>query len=324
MTLNENSYFTKQVFLYSFHFPSKKYISYEDAQKNISLIFVNSHTSQGNIRPNVPGIVEVGGIQIKSTPSSLPVLLQEFMDGAKEGVVFFSLGSNAKSSYLPRTKIDILLKVFSKLKQRVIMKWETDEFDGKSNNVFTGKWLPQDDILAHPKIKLFISHCGLGSVVESKYHGVPIVGMPIFADQMINVDLIVKEGWGLKVNFGSLDEDNLFSTIQEVLRNPKYSEKVKKLSDLYRDRPMNAKETAIYWVEYLIKHKGAPHLRYSGADLNFLQYNSLDIITFITFSIVAVLTISIKIVYFLVSLLLRNKKPTIVPKKIKEQENEIN
>lgn len=65
--------FIQTIFLfYSFHFPSKKYISYDEAHKNISLIFVNSHTSQGNIRPNVPGIVEVGGIQIKSTPSPLP------------------------------------------------------------------------------------------------------------------------------------------------------------------------------------------------------------------------------------------------------------
>lgn len=241
------------------------------------------------------------------------------MDGAEDGVVLFSLGSNAKSSYLPRAKIDILLKVYSKLKQRVIMKWESDELHGKSNNVFIGKWLPQDDILAHPKMKLFISHCGLGSVVESKYHGVPIVGMPIFADQMINVNLIVKEGWGMKVDLGSLDEDNLFSTIQEVLRNPKYTKKVKYLSDLYRDRPMSAKETAIYWVEYVIKHKGAPHLRYSGADLNFLQYNSLDIIAFITFVIVAVLTISIKIVYFLISFMLRNKKHSTVPKKLNKK-----
>ena len=65
-------YCFKQLFFYSFHFPSKKYVSYDDAHKNISLIFVNSHSSQGNIRPNVPGIVEVSGIQIKSTPSPLP------------------------------------------------------------------------------------------------------------------------------------------------------------------------------------------------------------------------------------------------------------
>lgn len=40
--------------------------------KNLSIILVNSHISQGNIRPNVPAIIEIGGIQVKSTPAPLP------------------------------------------------------------------------------------------------------------------------------------------------------------------------------------------------------------------------------------------------------------
>lgn len=44
---------------------------------------------------------------------------------------------------------------------------------------------------------------------------------------------------------------------------------------------MNARETASYWVEYVIRHRGAPHLRYPGADLNFWQYNSIDVVVFL-------------------------------------------
>lgn len=47
-------------------------MSFSNAVKNLSLILVNSHLSQGNVRPNVPGIIEIGGIQVKSTPSPLP------------------------------------------------------------------------------------------------------------------------------------------------------------------------------------------------------------------------------------------------------------
>lgn len=39
---------------------------------------------------------------------------------------------------------------------------------------------------------------------------------------------------------------------------------------------MSALETAVFWVEYVIRHKGAPHMHYPGANLNFLQKNSLD------------------------------------------------
>ena len=179
------------------------------------------------------------------------------------------------------------------------MKWEADVLDGKPDNVLIGKWLPQDDILAHPNVKLFISHCGLGGVVESKCHGVPIVGMPLFGDQMGNLDAILAEGWAVKVDFATITEDNLMTAIQEVLQNPKYTNKVKYLADLYLDRPMNAKDTAIYWVEYVIKHKGAPHLRYAGADLNFLQYNSIDVIAFLIIVIYVVCLLISKVFKFL-------------------------
>lgn len=39
------------------------------------------------------------------------------------------------------------MSVFSKLKQRVIVKWDTEEINYKPKNVLIKKWLPQDDIL---------------------------------------------------------------------------------------------------------------------------------------------------------------------------------
>ncbi|CAO1423867.1 unnamed protein product [Diamesa serratosioi] len=293
--------------LYDANFPADKYMSHSNAVKNLSLILVNSHVSQGNVRPNVPAVIEIGGIQVKSTPSPLPDNIQKWLDESTNGVVFFSLGSNAKSTYLSKEQLAILLNVFSKLKQRVIMKWEADVLDGKPDNVLIGKWLPQDDILAHPNVKLFISHCGLGGVVESQSHGVPIVGMPLFGDQMGNLDAILAEGWAVKVDFATITEDNLMTAVQEVLQNPKYTNKVKYLADLYLDRPMSAKDTAIYWVEYVIKHKGAKHLRYAGADLNFLQYNSIDVIAFLIILIYVVCVLIAKFFKFLYRRLFKRK-----------------
>lgn len=55
------------------------------------------------------------------------------------------------------------------------------------------------------------------------------------------------------------------------------------LSNAYRDRPMLPQKALVYWTEYVIRHKGAPHLRTIGADLPFYQYHSLDVIIFILF-----------------------------------------
>jgi glucuronosyltransferase len=53
-------------------------------------------------------------------------------------------------------------------------------------------------------VKLFITHGGLGSVVEAKFHGVPIIGIPFFGDQMANVAAAVEGGWALNVDFAMI------------------------------------------------------------------------------------------------------------------------
>jgi glucuronosyltransferase len=60
-----------------------------------------------------------------------------------------------------------------------------------------------------------------------------------------------------------------------------YTESVQAIATLYRDRPMSAIDTATYWVEYVIRHKGAKHMRFAGVDLNIFEHNSMDVIAFI-------------------------------------------
>jgi glucuronosyltransferase len=57
------------------------------------------------------------------------------------------MGSRFKSSEMPEAAIDAFMEAFSKVKQRVLWKWEMDSLPGKPNNVIVGKWLPQADIL---------------------------------------------------------------------------------------------------------------------------------------------------------------------------------
>lgn len=187
------------------------------------------------------------------------------------------------------------------------MKWDSETLENKPENVMIGKWLPQDDILAHKNIKLFISHCGLGGTVESKYHGVPIVAIPIFGDQEGNAETIVNEGWAVKVDFATLNEKSLSDGITKVLGDSKYSETVQRISKLFRDRPMNARETAVYWVEYVIRHRGAPHLQYPGVHLNFWQTNSLDVIAFLTAALYLVYKLVVFFGKFILSKLCKSR-----------------
>ena len=69
------------------------------------------------------------------------------MAGAGDaGVVYFSLGSLTRGTFLPKHYLDILLEAFGRLRQRVLWKFE-GELEGAPDNVRSRAWLPQQDIL---------------------------------------------------------------------------------------------------------------------------------------------------------------------------------
>jgi glucuronosyltransferase len=51
---------------------------------------------------------------------------------------------------------------------------------------------------------------------------------------------------------------------------------------------MSAMDTAIFWMEYVIRHKGAPHLRPAILDLAWYQYLLLDVLAVILLFVIAV------------------------------------
>lgn len=64
-------YFVMQP-LYIEHFPPDNYPSYDEAKRNVSLVFINSHFSQGTPSALVPGFIEYSGMHIKRQPDPLP------------------------------------------------------------------------------------------------------------------------------------------------------------------------------------------------------------------------------------------------------------
>ena len=117
-----------------------------DIMYNVSLIFLNSHVSFKSPLPHMPNMIEIGGFHVKEA-QKLPKDLQEFMDDAKDGVVLFSMGSNARTADLPIEKRESILKAFAKLKAKVLWKWENESLPGLPKNVRQQKWIPQQSVL---------------------------------------------------------------------------------------------------------------------------------------------------------------------------------
>lgn len=57
-----------------------------------------------------------------------------------------------------------------------------------------------------------------------------------------------------------------------------YKSHMRRLSSVHRDRPATPLDTAVFWVEFVMRHRGAKHLRLASRDLTWLQYHSVDVI----------------------------------------------
>lgn len=285
---------------YDQYFPARLgYPAYKEAKRNISLVFVRTHFLQNGPLLSFPSVREVNGLQIPRTVSALPLDLQEWFDASDTNVIYMSFGSLANCTKLSADKRDAFLAAFKQLSgERVLWKWEGDELPNQPSNVRISKWLPQSDVLAHPKVKLFISHCGLGGISEARYHGVPVLAIPLFGDQFDNSERIVAEGWAKEMRLLAVTQETFQRVLTEMLTNKTYEEKAKLASESYRDRPMHPADEALYWVGYVLRHSGVRHMQNQAVDLNWFQYHSLDVFGFL----ICVCLISCKVIRWTVKL----------------------
>lgn len=73
---------------------------------------------------------------------------RNYLDAAKDGVLYFSLGSNVHSKDLPVETKRMLLETFEALPFKVLWKFEDDSLKGLPKNVKIAKWIPQQDVLS--------------------------------------------------------------------------------------------------------------------------------------------------------------------------------
>ena len=72
--------------------------------------------------------------------------------------------------------------------------------------------------------------------MQAAYHGVPIVGLPLWGEQPDNVARAVEKGFGLRVSIDDTQNlaRTLHSALQRVLSNPSFATNAAKVSNLIR------------------------------------------------------------------------------------------
>ncbi|XP_033863507.1 UDP-glucuronosyltransferase 2B31-like [Acipenser ruthenus] len=227
-------------------------------------------------RPTMPNIVYIGGFQCKPA-KPLPQDLEEFMESSGEnGVVVMSLGTLVNG--LPSELTDKIAYAFSQLPQKVIWRHLGERPSSLGNNTLLVKWLPQNDLLGHPKTRAFVAHGGTNGVYEAIYHGVPIVGLPLLFDQFDNLLRMQVRGAAKVLEVTTLGSKDFLQALKEVLEEPSYQMNMNRLSSLQRDQPVKPMDSALFWIEYVMRNKGAAHLRTESYRMPWYAYYCVDVI----------------------------------------------
>ncbi|XP_061664316.1 UDP glucuronosyltransferase 5 family, polypeptide G1 [Syngnathoides biaculeatus] len=226
-------------------------------------------------RPTVPNVVYVGGFQCEEA-RALPADLEAFVQSSGEhGVVLMSLGTLV--SALPRDVTEAVAAAFARLPQKVIWRMKGPRPSSLGNNTLLVDWLPQRDLLGHPKTRAFVAHGGTNGVYEAIYHGVPVLGLPLLFDQFDNLVRLKARGAARVAEVDSLTVEGFLEALRDILENPTYRDNMGRLSRLHRDRPTPPLETAIFWIEYVARRGGASHLRPAAHGLPWYSYFCVDV-----------------------------------------------
>ena len=249
-------------------------------RERFSILISASHPVTHGSWPYPPNIIECGSLHLKD-PQPLPSDLKNFMDSSKRGVVFVSFGSAIKPSQMPKERMLVFLEAFRNIDLSVIWKWDS-EIPNLPQNVMISPWVPQQDLLAHPKLKVFVTHGGMGSIMESIYHKATIVGIPLANDQRANLLRAANHGYARMLDWASLTAEDLSDAINEGAKDDEMTSAVERIHDLYVDSMQRPVELAAWWLEYVCRHEGAGILQHSAGDgVPWYQWHHVDIAIFI-------------------------------------------
>ncbi|BDA41086.1 UDP-glucuronosyltransferase 2B20 [Coccomyxa sp. Obi] len=242
----------------------------------------------------LPPNVKLVGPLMPEPAKPLPADLEEFMAGSGDmGVVYVSLGTVCSIGAQEFRKLAAAL---SALPAHVIWKVGADDLPegvslaalGLGDNVKVVQWAPQNDLLGHAKTRAFLTHGGVNGLYEAAYHGVPIAGIPLIADQKDNVAKAVHRGFGLAVDpRGGLTAARIGGALQRLLAEPGFRAAAGKLSRRLRSRPRTPAQEAADWVQHVIETDGEPYLHTPEDAIPLASLLLLDVFTFLLVAMLA-------------------------------------
>lgn len=182
-------------------------------------------------RPLPPLVQMVGHILPKILEPVSPSLKKWLEEGEEgTGVVYIAFGTLAT---IESWQAKALVEGLTDTRFRVLWSLPKNQqhiLPSLPSSFCIEDFVPQQAVLSHPVVRVFVSHCGMNSINEALYWEKPILALPFFGDQYYNAARVVDLGAALKLNKEHFDSAEVRCKIDALLHTRSYREAACRMS----------------------------------------------------------------------------------------------
>lgn len=260
------------------HFPTVEK-NVDDLQARIHLLLINTSPVMGYSRPMLPNVIQIGSMHVEPRSVLRDEKLKKFLDESTNGVIVVNLGSLMQSKDLSLELKNSFIEIIQNSTYGFLWKFETDFMNGKLSNLMTVRRIQQQsDVLAHSNVKLFITHGGKLSIEEAIDRAVPMIVIPSTAEETANAHRLVKRNVAYHLELCKMNGETLRDAIEKVVGNSTMKQSIEILRQRMNDKPMTGRDTAVWWTEYIVRHRESSTFEYPGKLVPFYVRFGLDFI----------------------------------------------
>uniref|UniRef100_A0AC35UE02 Glucuronosyltransferase n=1 Tax=Rhabditophanes sp. KR3021 TaxID=114890 RepID=A0AC35UE02_9BILA len=293
----------------------RKYISEDfpdlrELGKKCPLVMVNTNEFVLDIpRPTLHKVVNIGGLGMsKKDAKPLEGVFKKVAEDPKvKGIVLLTFGSVANSTYIPMKWKSAFMDAFEQFPEyHFFFRYVGEDLkQNKPKNVDVTEWLPQQDLLQHPKAKIIITHAGYNSISEAIQASVPMILVPLFGDQLKNAVNVERNGLGVRIKKTEVTKEAIVNAITKILNDKQIKTRMQKVLKMIEKQPFSPEQKLVRYTEFLAEFKTLDNLVPYGTRLTFIEYHQIDVLSIILSTVLLILFVIYKLLKFIICLVTR-------------------